>query len=147
MLPRFGLKLILLGVVLAGCATQDVVVSSGKARFADYPDSLIKEVQAVCSRPAQTFSRPDRDSMECREYLPPKPTAAIILAYDGNPQDLPQLVVRFQTRADTPGYLVQNDVFLLVPQKQGAPLRIRQTDADLSRMLNALYTRAGGVPE
>lgn len=147
MLPRKTTKMILLGVVLSACATQDVVVSSGKARFAEYPDSLIEALEATCARPAQTFARPDRDSVECREFLPPEPTAAIILTYDGTPQDLPQLVIRFQTRADAPGYLVENDVFLRVPQKKGPALRVRQSDAGLNRMLDELYTRAGGVPE
>jgi len=147
MLSRPALILAPLGMVLASCATQDMVASTGKARFADYPDTLISALQAACSGPAQAFSRPSANAIECREYLPPEPTASIILTYDGTPEDLPQLVIRFETRADAPGYVVQNDVFLNVPQKTGAPLKVRQRDARMSRVLDALYERAGGVPE
>ncbi|MBJ6370306.1 hypothetical protein JF290_02100 [Sedimentitalea sp. CAU 1593] len=134
-------------VVVAACTPLDMADYTGKARFADYPESLIGALEAACARPAQTFSRPERNTVECREYLPPEATAAIILTYDGTPEDLPQLVIRFETRADTPGYLVENEVFLRVPQKHGATLKVAQTDAGLNRMLAALYTRAGGVPE
>jgi hypothetical protein len=136
-----------MGLAASACGTQDVAVSTGKARFADYPDSLISALQIACDGPAQTFSRPTRNSMECREYLPPEPTAAIILTYDGTPEDLPQLVIHFQTRAEAPGYVVENEVFLNVPQKLGPDLKVRQADARLNRMLDALYTRAGGLPE
>ena len=58
MLSRPALILAPLGMVLASCATQDMVASTGKARFADYPDTLISALQAACSGPAQAFSRP-----------------------------------------------------------------------------------------
>ncbi|MDU9003750.1 hypothetical protein [Sedimentitalea todarodis] len=137
----------LLVVVLIGCETQDMVTSNAKARFASYPDSLIAALESACAGPAQTFLRPTPDAIECREYLPPEPTAAIILTYDGTTSDLPQLVIRFQTNEDTPGYLVENDVYLSVPQKSGAPLHVRQRDPRLNRVVNALYQRSGGVPE
>ncbi|MFD3189579.1 hypothetical protein ACFMPD_04800 [Sedimentitalea sp. HM32M-2] len=142
-----ALILALPGVVLGACGTPDIASSSGKARFAEYPDSLIAALQSTCNGPAQTFRRPTPESVECREYLPPEPTAAIILTYGGIPEDLPQLVIRFRTRADAPGYLVENEVFLNVPQKSGPPLKVRQQDPRLNRELDALYTRAGGVPE
>lgn len=138
---------LLLAVVLTGCETQDMVASNAKARFASYPDSLVAALESACEGPAQTFLRPTQDSIECREYLPPEPTAAIILSYDGITTDLPQLVIRFQTRKDAPGFLVENDVYLNVPQKSGAPLHVRQQDPRLNRVVNALYRRSGGVPE
>lgn len=138
---------LLLAVVMIGCETQDMVVSNAKARFTSYPDSLIAALESACTGPAQTFMRPTRDSIECREYLPPEPTAAIILTYNGVTSDLPQLVIRFQTQEDTPGFLVENDVYLNVPQKSGAPLHVRQQDPRLNRVVNALYQRSGGTPE
>ena len=138
---------LLLAVVVSGCATQDMVASNAKARFSTYPDSLVTALETACEGPAQTFLRPTKDSIECREYLPPEPTAAIILTYDGVPSDLPQLVIRFQTQKDAPGYLVENDVYLNVPQKSGPPLHVRQQDPRLNRVVNALYQRSGGVPE
>jgi hypothetical protein len=136
-----------ISAMMAACTPQDVGELSGKARFAVYPDSLIAALESACTGPAQTFLRPSRYSIECREYLPPEPTAAIILTYDGDPGDLPQLVIRFRTHKDTPGFVVENDVFLNVPQKTGAPLQVRQQDARLNRVVAALYRRAGGVPE
>lgn len=138
---------LLLTVVISTCTTQDIVASNAKARFAAYPDSLVEALESACAGPAQTFLRPTPDSIECREYLPPEPTAAIILTYDGIPSDLPQLVIRFKTQSDTQGYLVENDVYLNVPQKSGAPLHVRQQDPRLNRVVKALYRRAGGVPE
>lgn len=144
---RSMLILGLLVLAAPACTTQDMVQSTGKARFADYPDSLITALQRACDSPSQTFLRPTLNSVECRELLPPEPTAAIILTYDGTPEDLPELVIHFQTRADGPGFVVENEVFLHVPQKKGPALKVRQSDAGLNRMLDALYTRAGGVPE
>jgi hypothetical protein len=108
---------------------------------------LIEAFKSACSGPAQSFHRPEPDLYECREYLPPEPTAAIILNFDGTPEDLPQLVIRFRTRPDGTDFLVQNDVFLKVPQKTGVPLQVRQNDQRMLRTLNLLYRRAGGVPE
>ncbi|SFT83786.1 hypothetical protein [Sedimentitalea nanhaiensis] len=147
MRPPLTLIPTLLGVVVAACSPQDMVETTGKARFADYPDSLLDALEAACDGPAQNFVRPAPDSVECREFLPPKPTAAIILSYDGTPEHLPQLVIRFQTRPDAPGYVVQNQVFLNVPQKHGAPLHVRQDDPKLNRELAELYRRTGGIPE
>ena len=136
-----------LALVLTACTTQDVAVSSGKARFSEYPDSLIAAFQSACEGPSQTFRRPNPDLVECREYLPPDTTGAIILKYDGTIKDLPELVIQFRTAADGTDYVVQNDVFLNVPQKSGKPLQVREQDVRLSRTLNNLYRRAGGVPE
>ena len=137
----------LLVLSLGACATQDVAPPSGKARFNAYPDALYAAFESACSGPAQTFSRPEAGVVECREFLPPEPTAAIILNFDGTPEKLPQLVIRFRTRKDDPGYLVENDVYLNVPQKSGGPIEVRQNDSRLLRRLDTLYRRAGGVPE
>lgn len=136
----------LLFVALGACATQDVAVSSGKARFTEYPDTLFAAFKSACEGPAQSFNRPAPDLVECREYLPPQTTAAIIVNFDGTPEDLPELVIRFRAEQQEPGYLVENDVFLNVPQREGNPVQVRMPDPKLSRTLDALYVRAGGVP-
>lgn len=120
---------------------------TGAARFSDYPSQLFAAFELACSSPAQTYRRHADDHVECREYLPPTETAAIILNYDGTPQDLPQLVFGFRTSRDTEGYLVRNEVYLNVPQKQGPALRVNQRDPRFDRMLADLYRRSGGVPE
>ncbi|MBK0329412.1 hypothetical protein I5535_19240 [Rhodobacteraceae bacterium F11138] len=147
MRPAIPLLSALMGMILAACAPQDMVEASRTARFSEYPDSLLSALERACDGPAQTFSRPSTDTIECRQYLPPRPTAAIILTYDGTPEDLPQLVIQFRTSPDAPGYLVQNQVFLNVPQKSGSVLHVRQQDARLDRELAGLYRRTGGVPE
>lgn len=141
------LATLLMVAILTGCAAPEPGPTSGKARFAEYPNALIAAVKSACIGPSQTFSRPQHDMVECREYLPPEPTAAIILNFDGTAEDLPQLVIRFRTTQDDPGFLVQNDIYLNVPQKTGGTLKVKQTDAEFNRTLNALYERAGGVPE
>ena len=134
-------------VVLCGCATQDVALSSGKARFPDYPDRLLEAFQAACEGPTQSFTRPTQDVVECREFLPPEPTAAIILQYDGTLDDLPELVIRFRTETSAPGYVVSNNVFLNVPQKSGEVLEVRIASDRLQDRFDDLYRRAGGVLE
>lgn len=137
----------LICALLGACATQDVGVSSGKARFTEYPEALFAAFQSACGGPAQSFAQPSSDLVECREYLPPETTAAIIFSFNGTPEDLPELVIRFRAEESEPGYVVQNDVFLNVPQRGGLPLQVRRTDPQLNRTLDALYERAGGVPE
>ncbi len=142
---RPALALIL--ATLAACTPRPEAPSTGKARFASYPDTLFAALEMACSSPAQTFLRPSRDRVECREYLPPEPTAALILTHDGMQEDLPRLVIRFDARADAPGWLVENDVFLNVPRRSAPALELRESDPQLNRTLDALYHRAGGVPE
>ncbi len=137
----------LIFALLGACTTQDVGVSSGKARFTEYPDALFAAFRSACGGPAQSFVQPSNDLVECREYLPPETTAAIILSFNGTPEDLPELVIRFRAEESEPGFVVQNDVFLNVPQRGGLPLQVRRPDARLNRTLDALYERAGGIPE
>jgi hypothetical protein len=145
--PLMRPHLILMLVVLGACATQDAVAFSGKARFSSYPDALFDALEQACGTPAQSFTRPTKDSVECREFLPPESTAAIILQFDGTTTDLPQLVIRFQAQRENQDYLVENQFFLHVPQKSGPPLRMQPSDSRYSRKLNALYKHAGGMPE
>ncbi|MEX0284416.1 MAG: hypothetical protein AB3N23_07365 [Paracoccaceae bacterium] len=133
-------------VVIAGCTTQDVAQPTGRAMFQSYPDALFEAFESACGGPAQTFNRPNPDVVECREYLPPEATAALILSFDGTTEDLPELVIRFQAQAADAGYLVENDVFVSVPQKDGRRVQVRREDHKLMRTLDKLYERAGGVP-
>ena len=133
--------------VLAACAPPHVGPDTGKARFPDYPDALFEAFRAACDGPAANFLQPARDTVECRQFLPPDVTAGLILAHDGTVEDLPQLVIRFTASADAPGYVVENDVYVNVPQATGGARRVRQEDRTITWRLNRLYTRAGGVPE
>lgn len=144
--------LLLLGIAfLAGCQSapppQAQNVAMPKARFTHYPDSLLNAFRSACSQPAQSYSRLDADTVECREYLPPEATAAIILNFDGTHEELPELVIRFRTEAADTGYLVENDVFIHVPRRNGPALNVRRNDPHLKRTLGRLYTYSGGVLE
>jgi hypothetical protein len=134
-------------VVVCGCVTQDLGPSSGKARFSDYPEQLIEAFAVACEGPTQSFRRPSQDVVECREILPPEPTAAIILQYDGTLNDLPELVIRFSTDRSGPDYVVSNDVFLNVPQKSGDAVQVRMESDRLQQRFDDLYRRAGGTLE
>jgi hypothetical protein len=132
---------------LSACAQVESEPPSARARFPTYPTDLLAAFESACSGPAQSFSTPAPDLVECREYLPPEPTAAIILGYNGTPEKLPQLVIRFRTQADDPGFVVENDVYLNVPQKAGQDIQVRQYDTRLHRTLSKLYEKSGGTPE
>ncbi|MGV6847215.1 MAG: hypothetical protein ACWA5A_02420 [Marinibacterium sp.] len=134
-------------MISAACVPQPDPDFSGWARFAAFPDGLYQAFHAACTGPAQVYTRPRRDFAECRELLPPDMTAAIILGYDGTVDDLPQLVIRFATTREGTDYLVENDVFLNVPRRDNDALEIRIPDPRLGRTIDALYRRAGGVPE
>lgn len=136
-------------MLAAGCATQDTVSTTGRARFPSFPEPLYAAFRAACEGPAQYYNRPDPNFAECRELLPPDTTAAIILSYDGTLEDLPELVIRFTTSEplDGVGFVVQNDIFLNVPRRNADELQIRLPDERLDRTIEALYRKAGGTPE
>ena len=142
-----NLRLVPIILLLAGCATQDIGPSTGKARFSEYPQPLFDAFRESCVGPARAFSSSGPNSAECRELMPPPITAAFILEYDGITEDLPRLVIRFQAEPDNESYLVSNDVFINIPQRQGGPRQVPFQDAQLRRQLDVLYINAGGVPE
>lgn len=134
-------------VFLGGCVTQDVAQISHRARFAEYPENLLESVESACSEPSDSFSRPDDQTIECRTYLDPRETAVAIMAYEGTLDDLPRLVLQFHVEPDEPGYLVQFDSYLNVPQKTGAPLRVFYRNPTVTHTVNKIMRVAGGVPE
>lgn len=143
-MTRFLIPMILF---LAACAPQDVGPSTGKARFSDYPQPLFDAFQASCTGPARSFTSDGPNLAECRELMPPKITAAFILEYTGMTEDLPRLVIRFRARPDEGSFIVSNDVFVNVPQRDGGPRQVPFEDPQLRRQLDLLYINAGGVPE
>ena len=141
------LPALLAALALAGCATPAPETESGKARFSGYPQALFDAFRESCAGPARDFVSTDRHTVECRELMPPDLTASVLLAYDGTLEDLPRLVVRFRAQAQQTSYLVTNEVFVNVPQREGSAVRILFNDRKLTRDLARLYTSAGGVPE
>ena len=66
-------------------------------------------------------------------YLPPHETAALILENDGTPENLPQLVVRLQTRKEGADYLVDTYAYAEIPQKSGDIVRLNQMSSTAKR--------------
>lgn len=132
--------------ILTACATQDLVPGKNAAHFDQYPTRLFNVFETACSGPEHTFNRPSDDVYECRELLPPPATAAAILQYDGYPEDLPQLVIRFIAQSQDPGYRVDTELFLNVPRRSGAALRVIPSDPRISRRMSRLLRAAGGEP-
>ena len=131
-------------VALWGCTTQDVEVLSNAARFPAYPDALFSAIESTCTDPADTLLRPKRGILECRSFLSPEESAALIITYDGTPEKLPQLVMRFQALKDNGGYLVDYQAFIDVPQKTGAPVRLSQHSPWVLRRMAQIFQLSGG---
>ncbi|MEC7256646.1 MAG: hypothetical protein VXW58_02405 [Pseudomonadota bacterium] len=131
---------------LVGCAPQDIGAPSHSARFDAYPALLFSAMESVCQEPADTFRRYGRDDVECRSFLPPGPTASIIVQYDGTVDDLPQLVMRVRSHRDDPGYVVDFDTYLHVPRRAQAPVRVVHRSPQITSRINRLMQSAGGRP-
>jgi len=136
----------LIFTVLGACTAQNLADSSDTARFPEFPTQLFSALQGTCTEPAQQFRRISREIAECREYLEPRATAAIILSYDGTTADLPQLVVRLTARAEGQDYLVTTATYLNVPQKDKGVRRLGFASPHFNQELQALYRLTGGTP-
>lgn len=141
-----GAILIPFVVVISGCAPQDIENDSASARFASYPTVLMNAVEDVCDDPASSFHQPNRNIAECRIYLPPQETAALILHFDGSPERLPQVVMRFEIKQEGGDYIVSAQGYAEVPQKSGAVVRINGMTSSAKRKLQEVYKAAGAKP-
>ena len=137
-------------LVVAGCTPingeADPVDGRTEARFTERPDHLFSALEETCVKPADTFVRKSPNLVQCRTFLPPKPTAAIILSYDGTIKDLPELVVQLSGQTDSGSYVLENSYFLNVPQLSGTTVHVRQGDRRVERSMISLMRAAGGVP-
>lgn len=137
-------------LAVAGCTPingeADPVDGRTEARFTERPAHLFAALEETCTEPADTFVRKSPDLVQCRTFLPPKPTAAIILSYDGTIKDLPELVVQLSGQIDADSYVLENSYFLDVPQLRGPTLQVRQGDRRVERRMISLMRAAGGVP-
>ena len=99
-----------------------------------------------CEGANEQFSRPEKTSYECRSTLPPDTSAFLILNYDGYPQHLPQGVRRMSSTRNKSGYRVDAELYFLVPQKDGATVKVPVESAKLDDELTHLYRYFGGIP-
>lgn len=139
--------LILLLCVPGACATPMDQTTSRTARFPNYPTELFAAFKKSCSEPAQTFLRQGPNQRECREFLPPEPTALAILKYDGHTDDLPQLVIRISTRPDAKEHLVTIETYLDVPQKSGGSVHVIFPSPQYDWQMASLFEMAGGIAQ
>jgi hypothetical protein len=117
-----------------------------KAYYPNTPTELFTAVAEACLESTQRLERPSDSIVECHEALSPDLSAKAILRYDGKPDQLPELIIRFTSTKDATGYLVENQVFISVVQKDGVtklvPLETPNTSANVAR----LFKRTGGEP-
>lgn len=141
-------KFVLALVVLAGCATQDIGTVSQSARFSSYPTDLFKIFESSCIGPDKTVVHPGPDIIECREFLSPAATGALVLEYEGTLDALPKRVIRLQAHREEQSYVVVNDVYIVIPQMNGGrDKHVRQYNTQVHRDLNTLYRHTGGIPD
>jgi hypothetical protein len=137
-------------LAVAGCTPiygeADPVDGRTEARFTERPAHLFAALEETCTKPADTFVRKSMDLVQCRTFLPPEPTAAIILNYDGTIKELPELVVQLSGQIDADSYVLENSYFLEVPQHRGPTLLVHQGDRRVERSMISLMRAAGGVP-
>lgn len=137
-------------LIVAGCTPfngeADPVDGRTQARFTERPAHLFAALEETCTKPADTFVRTSPDLVQCRTFLPPEPTAAIILSYDGTIKKLPELVVQLSGQVESDSYVLENSYFLNVPQLRGSTLQIRQGDRRVERRMISLMRAAGGMP-
>jgi hypothetical protein len=137
----------MLFTVLGACATQYAGESTGTARFPEFPAKLFTALEATCTDPAQQYVRLSTNVAECREFLEPQATAAIILTYEGTTENLPRMVIRLTARPDGQEYLLTTDAYLNVPQKDQSIINVAFPSHGFGQTLQELYRRSGGVPE
>ena len=137
----------LIFAVLGACSTQNVGGSTGTARFPEFPTGVFSALKNSCSAPAQQYVRLSPTVAECREYLEPEATAAIILTYEGTTDELPQLILQLETRADGTDTLLTTNAYLNVPQKTQGAIHVSFPSDHFDRTLKELYRELGGTPE
>lgn len=121
-----------------------VTTPSVTALFAERPALFLDAAATACAAPGQTALRPDPDTLSCESLPEPDAAAGLILAYDGNLEDLPRYVVRFSGAARADGYVMRAESFIDVPRRDGTHVEIRPDDAAVFESFAALLTRAGG---
>ncbi|EEX10711.1 putative lipoprotein [Ruegeria lacuscaerulensis ITI-1157] len=140
------LALSAIAVSLAACSEQTPAPETRSALFDDYPTKLFKTFEVSCDGPGDKFSHASNDRFECRSPLPLDTTAFLILNYDGHAQDLPTGVRRMSSTRLGKSYRVDAELFFLVPQKDGASVKVPVRSHELDRQLIQLYRYFGGSP-
>ena len=144
-MTHMRLVLLPICVLLTACSAMKAPVPTGQARYDSYPTTLIAAFRMACTGDADSLFERENGVLECRQFMPPEPTAATILYYDGTPEDLPQVVLQLQAIPDEAGFFVSNDVFLRVPQKSGQILKVPVSTNEVDRAFEKIYERTGGT--
>lgn len=131
---------------LWGCTSSPPDPTSRSAQFAEYPRQLLETFEISCDGPGEQFRKTKSTQFECLSALPPDTTAYLILNYDGSTKALPKGIRRMSTQRNPAGYRVDAELFFLVPQKDGAPVKVPIESATLDQELTTLYRYFGGMP-
>ncbi len=140
------LRLFCAALLLSACTAQEQPAASRSAQFPDYPQNLFDTFKVSCDGPDENFTKLGQDEFECRELLPPKTTAFLILNYDGFPQNLPTSIRRLSSTRNSDGYRVDADMFFLIPQKNGTSVKVPVESDILDQQITRLYRYFGGTP-
>ncbi len=140
------LHLLPVAALIVSCTPQDTSPSSRSAEFPEYPQKLFSAFETDCAGPGNKYVKTDRNTVECRELLPPDMTAYLILNFDGYPQNLPQIVTYLHSSKIQAGYRVDAELFFLVPQKSGKTVKIPVQSEMVNRDFSRLYSEFGGNP-
>lgn len=153
-----ALRISLLGLTLLGAVSGCVApapTTSGvtpapqvtTAWFAAPPAGLIEAARSACAGPGEEFVQPRPGVVQCRLFMEPRTTAAVILKYDGDIKALPQLVISMHMmKAPGGGHLVTGCAFLKVPHPGGRVSRIVQNDRAVATKLGKMLGAVGGQP-
>lgn len=125
---------------------RSVALGAQQARYDQFPVLLFEGLAATCDHPGETVIRPSSREIRCESLLPPLETAGLILEFEGNVRDLPQMVLSVVAQHRTDAYLVTSDLYIRVPQIQGGPRLIRVRDPEMQAMLRELFALTGGEP-
>lgn len=138
---------------LSGCETppgpvaiSDKAPQAISAFYSDTPALLFASARNACTGPNEEYIRPAKGVAQCRLLLDPQSTAALILAFDGMIEDLPRLVISLSTAKAPNGHVVSGCAFVMVPQRDGTPLRVAQHDRKIETTLRELLAAVGGQP-
>ena len=140
--------------VLSGCAepaplAQDRVRAAAqghRALFPTYPTELFDAFSVYCTGTTRSFKMKTDGTAQCDDYLPPEPTAKVILRYNGIVSDLPKMIITLQSRETDDGYVVTNRNFLNVPQSDGRAVQVVFANRNTEKQIRDLFRMAGGKP-
>lgn len=116
-------------ICVAACATTAIQPTNpefveaefaARASYDVFPSVLFEATAETCSEPQDTLVRPSANEVRCESLLPPDLTAAAIVEFGGNINNLPKSVFGFVAVPNDQGFIVSAIAYLRVPQENGS---------------------------